>query len=105
MLEADIVRRAVRAALEEDLGPGDITSRLVIDAQATARGTLVARERLIVAGLPVAREVFRQVDSDLTFEADCEDGHERGAGERVATVRGAARSILAAERTVLNFLQ
>jgi len=105
MLEADIVRRAVRAALEEDLGPGDITSRLVIDAQATARGIVVARERVIVAGLPVAREVFLQIDPLLEFESACEDGDERAASDRVATVSGSARSILAGERTALNFLQ
>src|SRR2546425_2923064 len=105
MLEMDSVRRAVRAALEEDLGPGDITSSRVIDAKTAAQGIVVARERLIVAGLPVAKEVFLQVDTALEFEADCEDGDERAAGARVARVRGWARSILAAERTALNFLQ
>ncbi len=105
MLEADIVRRAVRAALEEDLGPGDITSRLVLDAHTTARGIVIAREPVTVAGLPVAREVFHQVDPALEIEAGCEDGDELAAGARVATVRGSARSILAAERTALNFLQ
>src|SRR6266704_1970441 len=105
MLEADIVRRAVRAALEEDLGPGDITSRLVLDAHTTGRGIVIAREPVTVAGLPVAREVFHQVDPALEIEAGCEDGDELAAGARVATVRGSARSILAAERTALNFLQ
>src|SRR5262245_30085710 len=105
MIEMGIVRRVARAALEEDLGPGDVTSRLVIDSGATARGVLTARERLIVAGLPVAEEVFRQVDDALEFEALCGDGEERGPGDRIALVRGRARSILAAERTALNFLQ
>ena len=105
MLDAEIVRRAVRAALEEDLGPGDLTSRLVIDPDSRARGTLAARERLIVAGLPVAREVFRQADPTLTFREDCRDGDERKAGDPVAIVEGSAVSILAGERTALNFLQ
>lgn len=105
MLDAEIVRRAVRAALEEDLGPGDLTSRMVVDPDARARGTLAARERLIVAGLPVAREVFRQADPALTFREDCRDGDERGPGEPVAIVEGSARAILAGERTALNFLQ
>ena len=105
MLDAEIVRRTVRAALEEDLGPGDLTSRMVIDPDARARGTLAARERLIVAGLPVAREVFSQVDPVLTFREDCKDGDERRAGDPVATVEGPARGILAGERTALNFLQ
>ena len=105
MLELEIVRRAVRAAIEEDLGPGDVTSRVVIDPAARAKGALVARERLIVAGLPIAREVFRQVDPAVAFREACRDGDERPAGETVATVEGSARSILAAERTALNFLQ
>ena len=105
MLEAEIVRHAVRAALEEDLGPGDVTSRAVIDPGARAKGTFVARERLIVAGLPVAKEVFRQVDPALAFREACRDGDERAAGESVAVVEGPARPILAGERTALNFLQ
>jgi len=105
MLDAEIVRRTVRAALEEDLGPGDLTSRMVIDPDARARGTLAARERLIVAGLAVAREVFSQVDPALTFREDCQDGDERRPGDPVATVEGPARGILAGERTALNFLQ
>jgi len=105
MLDLEIVCRTVRAALEEDLGPGDLTSRIVIDPDASARGAFAARERLIVAGLPVAREVFRQVDAALAFREDCRDGDERAPGESVATVEGGARAILAGERTALNFLQ
>lgn len=105
MLEPEIVRRAVRAAIEEDLGPGDVTSRVVIDPAARAKGALVARERLIVAGLPIAREVFRQVDPAVAFREACRDGDECPPGQTVATVEGSARSILAGERTALNFLQ
>lgn len=105
MLEPEIVRRAVRAALEEDLGPGDVTSRVVIDPAARAKGAIVARERLVVAGLPIAREIFRQVDPAVAFREACRDGDECPAGETVATVEGPARSILAGERTALNFLQ
>ncbi|MBI1951649.1 MAG: carboxylating nicotinate-nucleotide diphosphorylase [Acidobacteria bacterium] len=105
MLEAEIVRRAVCAALEEDLGPGDVTSRVTLDPAARARGVLVAREPLVVAGLPVAREVFRQVDPSVAFQEACRDGDQRAAGEGVATVEGAVFPILAGERTALNFLQ
>ncbi len=105
MLEAEIVRRAVRAALDEDLGSGDVTSRATIDPAARARGALVAREPLVVAGLPVAKEVFRQIDPSVTFRETCREGDERAAGEGVATVEGLALPILAGERTALNFLQ
>ena len=105
MIETEAIRRAVRAALEEDIGPGDWTSRLVIGPEARARGRIVARESLTVAGIPVAQEVFRQVDEKVVFRAECAEGSVRSAGEPCATVEGGARSILTAERTALNFLQ
>lgn len=99
------VRRAVQRALEEDLGSGDITSAAVVDESIRARGSFVAREAIVVCGLGVAREVFRQVDPELIFETPVQDGRACGAAERLGTVRGSGRSILAAERTALNFLQ
>jgi len=105
MIDPEVVRRAVRAALDEDIGPGDLTSRLVIEEGVRARGDIVAREPLVVAGMSVAREVFRQVDESLDFQPRCDDAALPERGECIATVEGAARSILAAERTALNFLQ
>jgi len=105
MLDPDIIRRAVRLALEEDLGTGDVTSEAVIDATANAAGTFVARESLTLCGLEVAREVFRQTDAGLTFEARRADGQRCRPGDVLAEVRGRARPILAGERTALNFMQ
>jgi nicotinate-nucleotide pyrophosphorylase (carboxylating) len=105
MLDPEAVRRAVRLALEEDLGSGDITSEAVIPETAVATGTFVAREELTACGLEVAREVFRQVDPSLVFETRLTEGRSCGPGGVLAVVRGSARSILAGERTALNFLQ
>ena len=105
MIDMDAVRRAVRAALEEDLGSGDITSEAVLPAGTPARARILAREALVAAGLPVAREVFRQVDPGLRFSETCAEGDRRPPGESLATLSGAARSILAGERVALNFLQ
>jgi nicotinate-nucleotide pyrophosphorylase (carboxylating) len=106
MLEPSLVSRIVRAALDEDLGrAGDITSAAVVDETARARGRIITREAVVVAGLPVAREVFRAVDPALTFEDACGEGERRAPGESLASVGGVARSILAGERTALNFLQ
>jgi len=105
MLDPDIVRRVVRLALEEDLGAGDITSESVIDVTANAAGAFVARESLTACGLEVAREVFRQTDPDLVFEARRADGQRCRPGDVLAEVRGRARPILAGERTALNFMQ
>lgn len=98
---ADLVRRA----LAEDIGSGDVTSTLTVAADARARGTLVAKSRLVVAGLEVASEAFRQCDPAALVEVRWGDGSLCEPGEVIAIVSGVARALLAAERTALNFLQ
>jgi nicotinate-nucleotide pyrophosphorylase (carboxylating) len=105
MMDPAVLRRLARAALEEDLGAGDVTSEAVVPEAAAARGRIVARERLVVAGLEMAAAVFAAIDATLRFRAACADGEEQSPGGLVADVEGRARSILAAERTALNFLQ
>ena len=105
MIDTEILERAVRLALEEDLGTGDLTSAAVVPEQTRAAGRFVARRDLVVAGIPVAREVFRQVDTSVRFEECCRDGAALGPGRPLARVEGPARALLAAERTALNFLQ
>jgi nicotinate-nucleotide pyrophosphorylase (carboxylating) len=107
MMELDRreLRRIVEAALSEDLGrQGDITTDAVIPEGLTARGRFVARGDLVLAGLPVAREVFGLLDPRLEFEELSKDGERIGAGTTIANVRGAAAPILRGERTALNFL-
>jgi len=95
----------VRGALDEDLGGGrDITTEALVPPEARARGLIVAREPFVVAGLPLAREVFRQLDAGLIWTA-VDEGAEAAAGDTIASVEGAARPILTGERTALNFLQ
>jgi nicotinate-nucleotide pyrophosphorylase (carboxylating) len=104
-LDVDELRRMVGAALAEDLGTaGDVTTDAVIAADARGVGRLIARSPLVVAGLPVAREVFRALDPTLLFEAHHRDGEQVPASELLATVAGPARPILRGERTALNFL-
>jgi nicotinate-nucleotide pyrophosphorylase (carboxylating) len=104
-LDVEVVRRIVRAALDEDLGTvGDLTSDTVIDARARASGRFEARQDLVLAGLPVVREVFLALDPGIDFEPDCRDGDRVVSGTTVARVRGPARPILRGERTALNFL-
>ncbi len=99
------VRRAVDAALREDLdGQGDVTSDAVVPRDRRTRGRLVARERLVLAGLHVAEAVFAAVDDELDFEGLARQGDWVEAGATFATVVGATRSILRGERTALNFL-
>lgn len=95
----------VARALAEDIGSGDRTTELVIDADARGRGTLLAKSRLVVAGLDVAAEVFRQLDASCTVEVVWGDGALVEPGEVLAAITGRARALLTAERTALNLLQ
>jgi quinolinate synthase len=95
----------IELAVAEDIGPGDATSEATLAASAVLHGRIVAKAAGVVAGLPVAEAVFRRVDPAIRFVARVADGQEVVPGELVAEVTGSARGLLAAERTVLNFLQ
>jgi nicotinate-nucleotide pyrophosphorylase (carboxylating) len=104
-LPPDSYRHLVAAALAEDVGQGDLTTELTIDADQRARGVILAKEALVIAGLDVAAEAFRQCEATVAFRALREDGDRCAAGTVVAEVTGNARALLTAERTALNFLQ
>ncbi len=99
------VERAVLSALAEDLPAGDITSDAIVPASAMSDAVLLAKEPGILAGLPVSRRVFEALDPGVAFAALFEDGRAFQTGDVLAQIRGRARSLLAAERTALNFLQ
>jgi nicotinate-nucleotide pyrophosphorylase (carboxylating) len=95
----------VRQTLLEDLGrAGDLTSNLIIPAQARARLKLAAREHGVLAGMDLARLAFHVMDSGIVFTPLLADGARLQPGDVLATVEGPARLILSAERTALNFL-
>jgi len=105
-LDAAVLERVVSAALREDLDDaGDLTTDAVIEADRNSVGRIVARQDLVLAGLPVAREVFRRLDAALEFDSRHTDGDAVPGGTVVAAVRGRTRPILQGERTALNFLQ
>lgn len=104
-LDTNEVRRLVAAALAEDIGTGDVTSNAVLPAEAQARGFLVSRAEGVLAGLPVAQEVFAQVQPACRFTPLLCDGAKLSGGARIASVEGAARAVLAGERVALNFIQ
>jgi nicotinate-nucleotide pyrophosphorylase (carboxylating) len=95
----------IKLALEEDIGRGDATTAAVIPANQRARGVILAKSALVVAGLDVAAETFRQLDAAVVVEVLWGDGARVGANEPIAFVTGNARALLTAERTALNFLQ
>jgi len=104
--EAAACRRLVELALAEDLGAtGDRTSLALIPADQTGEAAFVARTAGVVAGLPAAHLICSSVDPALRFTPVLVDGSPVERGTTLATVSGPLRSILAAERTALNFLQ
>jgi nicotinate-nucleotide pyrophosphorylase (carboxylating) len=103
--DIDRVRPLLESALREDIGGGDLTSDAVIPALARARGDYVTREDIVVCGLPLGHEIARLIDPDLSFRMIVADRDRVSAGGVLARVEGNARSILASERTTLNFLQ
>jgi nicotinate-nucleotide pyrophosphorylase (carboxylating) len=99
------IEAAVQRALDEDLGrAGDITSIATIPEAAPARAIMVARQAGVIAGLPLAVATFRKLSPDIRIEAHCRDGATVAAGVKVLTISGAARAVLAGERTALNFV-
>jgi nicotinate-nucleotide pyrophosphorylase (carboxylating) len=101
----DDLRDLIRRALAEDLGAGDLTTRLTIPEGARARGELFAKQELVVAGLPVAAEVFQILDPAARWEAIAEDGAGVLSGARLASITGSAEALLTGERVALNFVQ
>ena len=97
-------RPLVERALAEDIGPGDVTTHLSIPPNALGRARIEARESLIVCGLEIAAEVFRQLESDLHFDAHARDGDRVTSGTPIVTLSGRIQTILTGERTALNFL-
>lgn len=98
------LERIVALALDEDLGEaGDITSRAIFPPEAAGAARIVTREACTVSGIAAAREVCRQA-GNIDFLALVEDGQPVPAGAEVARLDGGLLAILAAERTLLNFL-
>lgn len=101
----DAAMPLIELAIAEDLGPGDATSNAVLPPDLTLQARILAKETGVVAGLAVAKAVFTQVDPDLHAVLQARDGQAVAPGDVVARVSGAGRSMLAAERIALNFLQ
>lgn len=105
MLKPLLIKEIVRKALEEDLGTGDITTETLVPQGTRGQALIKAKEKLVLAGLEVAREVFMSLDDRVSFRSDRTDGDELEKGEVVAGISGEAWALLSGERVALNFLQ
>lgn len=96
--------KLLQEALAEDIGPRDLTSSLLPPKHAS-KADCIFKEEAVLCGLAVAERVFRIVDEELRFLPVAKDGEVIAAGRAIFYIEGSTRSILAAERTALNFLQ
>lgn len=96
----------IHLALEEDLGDrGDVTSRATLPIKQRSFARMIAKSPGVIAGLPVVREVFEQIDPGVLIANKVQDGAQVEAGTVIAELMGEARSLLTGERTALNFIQ
>jgi len=104
LAELGAITAIIDAALAEDLGAGDLTARLTVPIHTRARARIIARQTLVFSGAPIAARVFARVDPDLEVEVGCAEGTLVEPGTELMRISGDGRSLLAAERTVLNLL-
>lgn len=95
----------VRTALAEDLGAGDLTTRLTVPAEKRARAEISAKENAVIAGLPLIRKVCAAVGGKIDVREHVSDGTRVTSGDVVASLAGLAHTLLATERVILNLLQ
>lgn len=99
------IQELIKDALAEDLGNGDHSSLSCIPSNAVGKAKLLVKEKGVLAGTEIAKEVFHQVDPNCQLQFLKEDGDRINVGDIVFTVEGPSISILKAERLALNFMQ
>jgi nicotinate-nucleotide pyrophosphorylase (carboxylating) len=95
----------IRAAIAEDVGPGDVTATYFVPEESVSEARIVAREPGVVSGIEIARRVFALIDERVHVTALKQDGDRFSQGEVLLSLQGPTRALLTGERTALNFLQ
>lgn len=104
-LTTEEIRRAVQAALAEDIGSGDVTTLATVPENVISTAAMRARQPLVVAGLSFAETAFLELSAGIKIEKSVQDGRRAGASETLLKISGPSRAILSAERVALNFVQ
>lgn len=105
-LSQDEIRLLVRRALDEDVGPGDVTTLATVPREAQARAVMIARQPAVIAGLEFAALAFTELDPTVQIVSGAvSDGQQVARGKRLMSITGKAQAILTAERVALNFVQ
>ena len=103
-MKTKFTKRIIRNALDEDIGSGDITSKLTIPKNLKVKARIIAKEAGVIAGILVVRNVFKMIDKNIKFKPLVKDGQSVKKNKILARIEGNARKILLGERTALNLL-
>ncbi|NQT46522.1 MAG: carboxylating nicotinate-nucleotide diphosphorylase [Candidatus Omnitrophica bacterium] len=103
-LSKERIKKIAKAALEEDIGRGDVTSNVTVPKAANMKADITFNEKGVICGLPIVETAFSLLNTNIRFVPYAKDGDEVEATKVVALLEGPARSIMAGERTALNFL-
>jgi nicotinate-nucleotide pyrophosphorylase (carboxylating) len=105
VLTAKEVRRAVKLALAEDVGDGDVTTLATVPETSKSRAIMRAREALVLSGVGLAEAAFAELAPEMVFKREFEDGQRIPTGKTILEIGGPTRALLTAERVALNFVQ
>ena len=105
MIQKIRLKKLIEAALDEDMGVGDITTSAILKGSERGVATTIAKAQLVVAGIDIFKEVFQSFDEDIVFNAKYYDGDLVNPGDVLAEISGSLKSILMVERVALNFFQ
>ena len=104
-IPGEIIDHLIDLALKEDIGTGDVTTKILVPARLKAKAIILAKTEGRLAGIEIARKVFLKLDPRMQFRVLIRDGSPLKPGDTIAELQGNARAILTGERTALNFLQ
>lgn len=105
MLPLWYIDEAVRRALVEDVGKGDLTTNALVPENARAQGVIYSKAHGTLAGMSAAERTFQYLDPQIEIHWELVDGSELVPGSVIARVKGKGRALLTGERVALNFLQ
>lgn len=105
VLNLSKAQKLIDIAIQEDFGDGDPTSEITVCENEQAKGYLISREEIVVSGMELAREILKRYDNRLKLKVLVNDGHRASVADKLGIIEGPLRSMLSAERVVLNFLQ
>jgi len=104
-LNLDAIKSVIDYALKEDIGSGDVTTNSLIPLELSTKATMVAKSSGVIAGLAVAKYVFRTLSPDIIWKAFVNDGDKVVRGDLILEISGSYRALLTGERLALNFMQ